>query len=154
MSEAFEDALADAMVAELNLGSQAWSATMTAESCTAVRTRAPWYEITQLATLQIAVVPLTIDRTRVARGERTFLYGFGVDLQREIAPTDDANLKAFSYFAEQLHNWFDNGHALTGFPTWFCLQADRNDVYSLAQLYTEEIWETLIMVKVFGSKVP
>jgi hypothetical protein len=152
-AEAWEDTLADAVVTELNSALRPWNAVFVAEGTTAVRTRAPWYVAADLAKLKVAVVPLTIERKRISRGARETDYGVAIDLQRMIEPTDDTNLKKFSVLAEQIHNYFDDGHLLTGVTgNWGYLKADRRDVYGLSQLYAQRTWETLISLDIRGYR--
>lgn len=152
MADAWEDKIAAAVVTELNDASRSWNTLFDNESCVAVRTRKPWYELADLATLQCSVVPATIERTRLSRAARKFDYGILVDLQRVVDPTDDTTLKALSYAAETIHDWFDDGHELAGLTGWICLEAQRRDVYSLPQLYEERTWETLIALAVRGHR--
>jgi urocanate hydratase len=155
--DAWEDRIAQAVANELNDHLRAWSTLFMSEGTTAVRTRKPWYrsqaEVASLATLKCDVVPLTIERDRAARGVRLFNYGVGISLQKLVDPSDDVTLKALSRMAEQIHDWFDDGHALALSPgDWICLKADRTDVYDLSRLYADEIWENIIEMTVRGYR--
>jgi len=156
--DAWEDLLATAVCAEINDPARTWAALLASESCVAIRSRAPWYKkdpLTKkfpLATLKIAVVPLTIGRERVSRDRRKMDYGIGVDLQRIIDPDDDTTLKLFSKLAQDVHDWFDNGHPLATQPAWICLKSDRPDVYALTDLFTDGIWETFICMDIRGYR--
>jgi hypothetical protein len=149
---AWEDTLADAIATELNDPARPWFALFTTENTVATRTRAPWYTATQLKTLQVAAIPLSLARTRVARSRREFNYDIPIDLQRMVGPTDDVTLRAFSKLAERIHDFFDDGHQLVGVPGWVCLKAERPHVYSLPQLHARGVWETLISVDVRGYR--
>jgi hypothetical protein len=150
--EALEDLLSDAIVAELNDPARPWHGQFQTESCTAFRTRFPVYKDTDLVGVKIAVVPLTLARQRAARTRRQLDFGIAIDLQRRIEPTDDPTLKSFSLLAQQIHDFFDDGHLLATMNTWACIETDRPDIYSMERLYTEAVWETLLNVKVRGFK--
>lgn len=156
MALAMEDQIADAIASELNGGSRSWAALFTTESCTATATEKPWYDLTALATLKVSVVTATIDRTRKSRPrhnrDRRFDYTVFIDLQRVVDPTDSTTLRALKTAAEAMHDWFDDGHDLTGLDDWCCLSAVREDVYSLPQLYENRTFETLISVTVAGHR--
>lgn len=152
MADAYEDQIADAVAAELNHAARSWHDLFTQENCIAVATRKPWYEAAELDELQCGVVPLTIKRERAARSHRKFDYGIAIDLQKMVEPEDSDQLRALSTAAEAIHDWFDDGHELTGLAGWICLEAERLDVYSLPQLYAERTWETLISLSVRGYR--
>ncbi len=147
--DAWEDRIAEAVATELNDPTRLWAPTFAAEGCVAQRTRKPWYTAVQVQTLQVAVVPLTITRVRESRSERKFDYGIGIDFQKEVDPTDEAQLESLSRMAEEVQDWFDaDAHSLINLPMTTCLKSDRPDVYSLAKLQSENIWETLITMDV------
>ncbi len=152
-TDAWEDVLATAIASELNDLSRSWNPLWTTEGVTAVRTRSPWYtDASVLKTLKVACVPLTIERKRLARQRREFDYAVLIDFQRQISPDDDANLRLFSKLAQDIHDFFDDGHELTGAAGWVCLKSERRDVYNLPVLHAQQIWETLISVDVRGTR--
>ena len=164
-TDALEDQLADAIVFELVQAGMLWTTLFTTEGTVPYRTRYPiygddgYYASTQLATLKISVVPVAIARTRLARGGngRELVYDIAIDLQRMIEPKDDTNLKKFSRLAEQIHDYFDNGHLVLQQPigwqgNWQYMTVDREEAYYMDTLKANRIWETLINVKVRGFK--
>ncbi len=152
-AQAWEFKIADAMCRELNAAGRPWSALFASESVVCESRLNPFYEdASVLAKLQVAVVPLTIADEHVARSRRKFDYGLGVDLQRIVAPADTVTQRRLSLAAQQIHDWFANAHQLDRLAGWFTLNAHREDVYSLPQLYAEHTWETLISVAVRGHR--
>ena len=141
------------MVTELNAATRDWDALFNSEGTVAERTLEPWYEATDVNSLKCAVVPLTIERTRLSRDKREFDYVIGVDLQRTVAPSEGDTLrKSLGTAAQQIQDWFDTPHQLSGLTEWWAHEANRNDVYNLPLLYSERLWESLILVTVRGRR--
>jgi hypothetical protein len=169
-SDALEDQLADAIVFELSQAGMLWTSLFTTEGTVPYRTRYPVYGDDgyygyeppapfPLETLKVAVVASPITRTRLSRGGngREVVYDIYVDMQRMIEPLDDVTLKKFSRMAEQIHDYFDDGHKViqqpNGWqPNWQYLATDREQCFYDHTLVSQRIWETRMEVKVRGFK--
>lgn len=153
MADAWEDKIADAVAAELNDPARSWDALFNAEGTVAANARKAWFDLTEIATLKVTVVPATQERTRLARSNvREFGYGILIDLQRTLDPEDMTKIRALGTAAEEIQEWFDNAHELAGLTGWNCMEAVREDLFSLDQLYENRTWETLIALKVEGRR--
>jgi hypothetical protein len=159
-TDAYEDVIAEAIAGELNDADRDWNDLFDAELTTAVRTRAPLVKTgTELNTLKVFVIPLRINpytsgrqTHRIARDRRAFSYEVLLNLLRSVDPDDDERLKWFSKMAEQIHDFFDDGHELTGVENWICMEADRREVFDQDLLYKNQIWGTAISINVVGYR--
>ena len=153
MADAWENKIADAIAAELNATSRPWRTLFLEEGTQAENARRAWFDAPEIASLKCTVVPATQDRTRLNRANlREFAYGIMVDLQRLLDPADMTLIRSLDTAAEQIQEFFDDGHSLTGLDRWLCLHAKRDDIFSINQLYRERTWETLIAIEVRGHR--
>lgn len=146
MPDAREVQIRDAVIGELNHSSRPWYGDFLAEGA--------WdtgFTAGQLASLKVTVVPLTHRRTRLTRERRAHEYEVGIDFQKKVAKADNAGMDVLSRIAEQVQDFFDDGHRLAGLSGWQVTQADREDLFSPELLYSEHTWETLVVLTVRGD---
>jgi hypothetical protein len=158
MANSIHVQLADAIAAELNSASRTWQ--LPAALFQADRTWKPWYTTTQqIEELQagpkVAVVPLTLENEWLARNKHKWNYGVGIDVQKMFDLADagtPAAIDLLDSVCQDIQDWFNDGHELTGMAGYISLKADREEVYNLALLHADNLWETLIMVGVRGHR--
>jgi len=152
MADSWEDRIADAIATELNSSSRSWYTFFTQEQVVAAaNARKAWFDLTELDRLKVTVIPATQDRKRLDRSnKREFDYGILIDLQKRVDPADMVTMRALGTAAEAIQEFFDDAHEITGLTRWLAFEAFRRDLYSLPQLYANQVWETLIAVTVRG----
>lgn len=151
MANAYEDQIADAIATELNNPARGWATLFGTEQTQAAASDNPWYEteeeVESLELLKVDVVTLTIDRKRETRNSRKFDYVVAITMQCKVRLDDTLRIRAIKRAAEQIHDWFDDGHTLTGLTGFICIEANRPDAYILEKLYGGE-FQTVIYVGV------
>ncbi len=163
MADAYEDIIADAIVAELNDVSRAWYDVFQSEEAEAVRTRTPWIRTaTELNRLKVFVVPLTLNKNasgartnRIARGQQVYDYGIPIILQRAVREDDDTLMKLLSKCAEDIHEFYEDAHFIDGMENednWHAYKADRAMIFDHDMLYGQQVWATSIDVTVRGFR--
>jgi hypothetical protein len=154
MSDAVEDLIADAVVYELNLSSQAWAPL--AFPAQALYD-AVFEDPAGLTNLQVIVVPLTTTRKRISRGGLDrFTYGVTIYLgQKVTAPVNRDEIKTLNRIAQGIHDWFRNPHVLTfnaANTIYECIACDRPDLFAADMLWDQSTWETALDVGVEVSR--
>lgn len=148
---------ADAIVSELNNVARSWTGLFTA-----VRRWDPWYDTETensalQSTIQVAVMPLEAARTRIARRSavQNWKFGIGIDFQKGVDLTASgitATIDAIDKVVQDVMDFYQDCHALTGMSTWNAMGADRPEIYNPALLRMHSIWETLVMIQVEGHR--
>lgn len=158
MANSIHIQLADAIVTELNATARSWQGTT--PKFTAFRSWKPWYktkeEIAELrAEPKVAVVPLTLRTEWLGRASHKWDYGIMIDVQRifDLADTQtSAAIDALDSVCQDVQDFLNDGHSITGMTTYIAIEAMRDDVYSPDVLHAQSIWETLIVVGVRGHR--
>lgn len=149
MSNAREVDIANAVIAELNDAARPWHG-----ACTAGFGFLPIEDQITLASLQARVIVLTLASEKISRTARKLTYGVGIDLAKWLDPQagsiDDA-CAALGLIAQQIFDFFGDGHRLATATNWQALDSSRDDLYDIDRLYSQSVWETFIGVVIIGS---
>lgn len=159
MANSIHVQLAAAVVSELNNTTRTWHDPV--QLFTAKQSWKPWYTTKEeIEALEkgplVAVVAMDLKHTRLARGGKArWDFGITIDIQRHfdvssVNLTDEVN--ALDKIAQDIQDFFLDGHDLTGMDDYPVLAADREDVYSMAQFYADGNWETLIALGIAGHR--
>ncbi len=117
--------IADAVVAELNAA--AFSLGFTAE-----RHYLPKFELSELTTLRVSVVPREIASTSLDRNRDSFDYLIDVAVQKKVDPSVE-NLDALMALVEEIADHF-RSEPLVGLPQARCTEVKNAPVYALEHL--------------------
>lgn len=151
MADAREVQIVNAVIAELNDPARTWNGKFTAAP-----DWMPVYEAPDVQTLQVAVVPLTLDRLRLTRSTNKLDYAVAIDFQQAVNVTNrGARLlacNALTAIVESVFDFFIDAHRLATLPAWCVLAAERPDIYDLHRLYVDNVWESLVAIRVEGEK--
>lgn len=154
MPNSFEVQICDAIVAELNDSSRSWQ-TPTAQF-TASREWARVYTGSELQTLQVKAVPLTIptEQTLARSTIEKFEYEIALDFQQIVTVNTDGvpdktSIDTLSKLAQDVHDFYRDCHTLTGItPTPIVMDALRPTIFDEALLYNQNTFETTIFLTV------
>jgi hypothetical protein len=151
MTLSIEDQIADAVAYELNLGTQAWATLPN----TATRAYDTVFQESDLTSLQVVAVPLTLDWSRQSRGGTDrFEFMVTVDLQQKLSAASGitGQVETLNLTAQQMHDWFraphyltTTGAAVTGFE---CFEAKRPEIFVPERLWHDRVWETYLELTV------
>jgi len=154
---ATEILISDAVVAELNDTARAW-----VNEFTATREWAKYYTPEDLATLQVKVSALRIvEEKRISRGDtnamESFEYEAAIDFQMMLPlvideAADRATVDGLTEIAEQVHDFFRDGHRLATMTSALVQEALRPDLFDEELLYHHRTWETTIFLTVFITR--
>jgi hypothetical protein len=113
--------ITDSVVAEIN-------ATAFSQPVTAARHYAPQFEIAEMGTLHVSVVPKGLSSKSLDRSRDTFDYLVDVAVQQKV---DQANppLDVLMGLVEEIADHF-RAAALTSFPNTRCIEVKNDPVYS------------------------
>jgi len=113
--------IAESVVAELN-------ATSFSQPVSAVRHYAPQYDVAEMTTLHVTVVPKGLTSQMLDRNRDTFEYLVDLAVQQKV---DQANppLDALMTLVEEIANHF-RARALASFPNARCTEVKNEPVYS------------------------
>jgi hypothetical protein len=113
--------IADSVVAEIN-------ATAFSQPVTAARHYAPQFEIGQMGTLHVSVVPKGLSSKSLDRSRDTFEYLIDVAVQQKV---DQANppLDVLMGLVEEIADHF-RAAALASFPNARCIEVKNDPVYA------------------------
>lgn len=113
--------IADAVVAELN--EHSFSLDFTAE-----RAYLPRYELEEMETLRVTVVPSSVQITTVSRAGEQYDYGIDMGVQKRRTTTDDAELDGLMDLVEEIADHF-TGLTLAD-PAAACVEVVNNPIYA------------------------
>lgn len=113
-------AIADAIVAQLN-------ATGFSQPLTAERHYLPRFELPEMTTLRVSVVPRSVVSKAFDRNRHAFDYRIDVAVQKRINPTE--NLDAFMALVEEIADHFRT-RLLAGFPQARCVEVENSPIYA------------------------
>ena len=118
-------AIADAVVAELN-------ATPFSLPLVAVRHYQPIFELSEMTTLKVSVVPRSMSSKALDRNRYSFEYQIDVAVQRKIEPSV-VNLDALMELVEEIADHF-RSHPLVDYPQARCVEVENSPVYAAEHL--------------------
>lgn len=114
--------IADAIVAELN------GATFS-QPVTAVRSYLPQYDLTEMQTLHVTVVPKGVVLGSADRSRSQGDYSIDVAVQRKFAAGDNADLDGLTNLVEEIINHF-RGRRLDSYPNAAWLKSEQTVLYA------------------------
>jgi hypothetical protein len=114
-------AIADAVVAQLNAAS--FSQPLTAE-----RHYLPQFELADMTTLRVSVVPRSVASKGLDRNRDSFDYRIDVAVQKKLDPTPE-NLDALMVLVEEIADHF-RSEPLAGYPQARCTEVENVPVYA------------------------
>lgn len=114
--------IADAIVAELN------GATFI-QPVTAVRSYLPQYDLTEMQSLHVTVVPKGIVLGSADRSRSQGDYSIDVAVQRKFAAGDNADLDGLTNLVEEIINHF-RGRRLDSYPDAAWLKTEQTVLYA------------------------
>jgi hypothetical protein len=114
--------IADAVVQELNEGS--WSLPLTAE-----RHYRPIFDLKDMATLHVTVVPKGVTVERADRSRSQFEYQVDVAVQKKFEKGDAAELDPLVGLVEEIAEHFRAGR-LASYPEAACTKTEHAPIYA------------------------
>lgn len=132
-------AIADAVVAELN-GAAAGTFV---QAFTAARHYRPQFDLAELKTLRVSVVPKGIAITGLMRSANQHDVSVDVAVQKKVNPTDSAELDGLMTLVEQIADYL-RLRRLTALPTALWTKTDNVPVYSPEHLETKQVFTSVL----------
>lgn len=114
--------LADAVVAELGAGTFS-------QPVVAVRHYLPQYDLSEMQSLHVTVVPKTVQLAGGDRSRSQGDYGIDVAVQQKFDTGDNAELDALTNLTEELMDHF-RGRRLASYPNAAWLKTDQRVLYA------------------------
>lgn len=114
--------IAEAVVAELNGGSFS-------QPFSAARAYSPEFELPDMDTLQVTVVPKGVATHPGSRSHRQHDYSVDVAVQKKLQSADNAEIDALMTLAEEVGDHF-RFQRLPGFPNAMWLRTENDPVYA------------------------
>ena len=114
--------IAAAVVSELNAGTFS-------QAFTSVRAYLPIYDLKDMTTLRVSVVPKAIIDGDASRGSSDERYQIDVAVQKKVDPADLSAVDALITLAEEIRTFFER-RFLTALPTVHCVERANDPIYS------------------------
>jgi hypothetical protein len=134
--------MADAVVAELNAAQQA-PAPGFGLPFTAVRAYRPTYDLTELKTLKVTVVPKGIEIVNITRNANQNDVSVDVAVQQKVDPDDSTQMDALMALVEKLGDFF-RLRRLASFPTALWTKTENVPIYSPEHLETKQVFTSVL----------
>jgi hypothetical protein len=131
--------LADAIVTELN----AAPAGTFAQAFAAARHYRPQFDLVELKTLRVSVVPRSIGITGLMRNANQHDVSIDVAVQKKVSPTDAAELDGLMLLNEQIADFF-RLRRLATLPEAMWTKTDNVPVYSPEHLETKQVFTSVL----------
>lgn len=131
--------IADAVVTELN---GAPSGTF-AQAFTAARHYRPQFDLAELKTVRVSVVPKAIGITSLMRNANQHDVSIDVAVQRKVNPADAAELDGLMLLTEQIADFF-RLRRLSALPEALWTKTDNVPVYSPEHLETKQVFTSVL----------
>lgn len=132
-------AVADAVVAELN-GAPAGTF---AQAFAAARHYRPQFDLAELKTLRVSVVPKGIAITGLMRSANQHDVSVDVAVQKKVNPADSAELDGLMTLVEQIADYFLL-RRLTALPTALWTKTDNVPVYAPEHLEQKQVFTSVL----------
>jgi len=132
-------AIAAAVVAELNSA----PAGTFVQPFTAMRHYRPQFDLTQLKTLRVSVVPRGISITGLMRQANQHDTSVDVAVQKKVNPADVAELDGLMLLSEQIADFF-RFRRLTSLPEALWTKTENVPVYSPEHLETKQVFTSVL----------
>jgi len=134
--------IADAVVTELN-APPVPPATGFAQTFTAARAYRPQFDLTDLKTLKVTVVPKGIEIINVTRHANQNDVSVDIAVQKKVNPTDTTDMDALMTLVEQIADFF-RLRRMTAFPTALWTKTDNVPVYSPEHLEQKQVFTSVL----------
>ena len=131
--------IADAVVTELN---GAAPGTFD-QSFTAERHYRPQFDLAELKTVRVSVVPKAIGITSLMRNANQHDVSIDVAVQKKVSPTDAAELDGLMLLTEQIADFF-RLRRLSALPEALWTKTDNVPVYSPEHLETKQVFTSVL----------
>lgn len=131
--------IAEAVVTELN-GVPAGTFD---QAFTAARHYRPQFDLAELKTLRVSVVPRSIDITGLMRNANQHDVAIDVAVQKKVNPADTAELDALMLLTEQIAEFF-RLRRLAGLPEALWTKTDNVPVYSPEHLEQKQVFTSVL----------
>jgi hypothetical protein len=131
--------IADAVVTELN---GAPSGTF-AQAFTAARQYRPQFDLVELKTVRVSVVPKAIGITGLMRNANQHDVSIDVAVQKKVSPTDPAELDGLMLLTEQIADFF-RLRRLAALPEALWTKTDNVPVYSPEHLEQKQVFTSVL----------
>ena len=131
--------VADAVVAELN-GAPAGTF---AQAFTAARHYRPQFDLAELKTLRVSVVPKAIAVTGLMRSANQHDVSIDVAVQKKVSPDDAAELDGLMTLTEQIADFF-RLRRLAALPQALWTKTDNVPVYSPEHLEQKQVFTSVL----------
>ena len=128
--------IADAVVAELNGGSFGLP-------FTATRAYIPRFDLEEMATLRVTVVPKGVQITRGSRGKDQHDYRVDVGVQQKFEQEDAAELDSLMGLVEQIADHF-RSLALETDPEAVCVAVENGPVYAQEHMREGRLFTSIL----------
>ena len=131
--------IADAVVTELN---GAPSGTF-GQAFTAARHYRPQFDLAELKTVRVSVVPKAIGITGLMRNANQHDVSIDIAVQKKVSPTDAAELDGLMLLTEQIADFF-RLRRLLALPEALWTKTDNVPVYSPEHLETKQVFTSVL----------
>ena len=131
--------IADAIVTELNAATPGTFA----QAFTAARHYRPQFDLAELKTLRLSVVPKAIGITGLMRNANQHDVSIDVAVQKKVSSTDAAELNGLMLLTEQIADFF-RLRRLTALPEALWTKTDNVPVYSPEHLETKQVFTSVL----------
>ena len=131
--------IADAVVAELN---NAAPGTFS-QTFTAARHYRPQFDLAELKTLRVSVVPKGIEISGLGRSSNQHDVSIDVAVQKKVAAADAAELDGLTHLTEQIADFF-RLRRLTALPGALWTKTDNVPVYAPEHLETKQVFTSVL----------
>ena len=132
-------AIADAVVTDLNVA----AAGTFAQTFTAARHYRPQFDLAELKTLRVSVVPRGIAITGLMRSANQHDVSVDVAVQKKVNPAGSAELDGLMTLVEQIADHF-RLRRLTALPTALWTKTDNVPVYAPEHLEQKQVFTSVL----------
>jgi hypothetical protein len=134
--------IADAVVSELN-AAQTPPAPGFGQTFTAVRAYRPQFDLADLKTLQVTVVPKAIEIINITRQANQNDVAVDVAVQKKVDPADTAEMDGLMALVEKLGDFF-RLRRLTALPTALWTKTENVPIYAPEHLETKQVFTSVL----------
>jgi len=128
--------IADAVADELNAGT--FSQTFIAE-----RLYRPDFELAEMKTLHVSVVPKGIATSALSRGQNLYDVSIDVAIQKKLAAENEAEIDPLMALVEELADFF-RLRRLTAVPAAVWLKTENLPVYAMEHLEQKKLFTSVL----------
>ena len=132
-------AIADAVVTDLNVA----AAGTFAQTFTAARHYRPQFDLAELKTLRVSVVPNVVAITGLMRSANQHDVSVDVAVQKKVNPAGSAELDGLMTLVEQIADHF-RLRRLTALPTALWTKTDNVPVYAPEHLEQKQVFTSVL----------